>query len=114
MPEPVAEGNTMQQQEEAALAAVDEHLELSRVSLTWEEPPTRHWPDKLTGVEIAAALRARPNVPAIVARHDRKTRGVAHAERVNSGREFGPGFEAEHWQVGGEHRVYVRYTGVGA
>lgn len=47
----------------------------------------------------------------IVARCDRAARSATMAARINSGREYGEGYEAQARQIGPEHRVYARFIG---
>jgi hypothetical protein len=76
--------------------------------LTFANPPSFDDPSVPTRDEIAAALTANAGQFAIVARHDRSARAATHAERIESGKEYGSGFEAVARQVGPEHRVYAR------
>jgi hypothetical protein len=76
--------------------------------LTWEEPPVYDDPTTLTRAEIGKTLDSRPGRWAIVARADRAARAAAMVERINSGREYGSGYDAIARQVGPEHRVYAR------
>jgi hypothetical protein len=79
--------------------------------LTFESLPAQSDPTVLTKTEIAAQLAQSWACYAIVARHDRYARAEAHAARINDGREYGPGYEAEVRQIGSEHRVYARKIG---
>jgi hypothetical protein len=79
--------------------------------LTFETLPAQNDPTVLTKAEIAEQLARVVDCWAIVARHDRYARAEAHAARVNDGREYGEGFEAEVRQIGSEHRVYARKAG---
>jgi hypothetical protein len=78
------------------------------VRLTWETPPDHDDPVVPSRAEIAAALSKRVGRWAVVGRHDRAARAEAHAERINSGKEYGAGFVAVHRRVGPEHRVFAR------
>lgn len=81
------------------------------LDMTWEEPPAYDNPSVPTREEFAKALSARPGRWAVVARQDRLVRAEGHAERINSGREYGAGFEGLVRKVGSEHRVYARKVG---
>ena len=81
------------------------------VRLTWEEPPGADDPATPTREDIAGALCKRAGRWAVVGRHDRAARAASHVERINSGREYGAGFDAVHRRVGPEHRVYARKAG---
>lgn len=76
--------------------------------VTWEEPPGTDLPEVPSREQIAAALTRRSGRWAIVARHDRVARAQSQVERIESGREYGAGFEAMHRRVANEHRVYAR------
>ena len=76
--------------------------------VSWEKPPRADMPHVQTREQIGAELAANPREWAVVARHDRAARAETHAARIESGREYGQGFEARYVQVGNEHRVYAR------
>lgn len=78
------------------------------MALTFETPPTKDDPSTPTRDDVAAALTARTGEWAVVGRVDRAARAEAMAERITSGREYGPGFTALVRRVGNEHRVYAR------
>jgi hypothetical protein len=78
------------------------------MGITWETPPEGDDPTIPTREEIAAALTRRAGRWAVVARQDRLVRAEGHADRINSGREYGAGFEGLVRKVGSEHRVYAR------
>lgn len=82
--------------------------------ITFENPPAADEPQIPSRSEIAAALTKRSGKWAVVARHDRSSRAAAQAERINSGREYGTGFEAVARQVGPDHRVYARFVATDA
>jgi hypothetical protein len=82
--------------------------------LTFEKPPMRDDPSVMTKAEIAAELTLAAGDFAIVARCDRAARAEAQVQRVNDGREYGPGFRAVYRQVGSEHRVYAMRARTGA
>jgi hypothetical protein len=84
---------------------------MSTARLTWQNPPDLDDPSVPTRTEIAAALASKPSRWAIVARHDRAVRAAGHVDRINSGREYGAGFEATARIIGNEHRVYARHIG---
>lgn len=77
--------------------------------ITFDSPPEHDDPSTITRDEITAALSKRPGKWAIVARHDRAARATSHVERIQSGREYGAGFESVARIVGNEHRVYARF-----
>ena len=77
----------------------------------WENPPTGDDPYMPTREEIGKALTHSAGRWAVVARHDRAARAATHVERIENGREYGPGFAAVARRVGNEHRVYARYIG---
>lgn len=86
------------------------------VNLTWEAPPmsTEHVP---TREDIAFTLHELRNLTAqaqgawaVVARPDRMARAEQMAERINSGREYGSGYQAVVRKLGAEIRVYARCT----
>jgi hypothetical protein len=81
------------------------------VGLTWETPPDHDDPAIPSRADVAAALSRRPGRWAVVARQDRLVRAEGHADRINSGREYGAGFEGLVRKVGSEHRVYARKVG---
>lgn len=74
----------------------------------WQDPPADDDASLPTREALAAALRKRPGKWAIVARVDRAARAESTRDRIESGREYGPGFEAVIRRVGNEHRVYAR------
>jgi hypothetical protein len=78
--------------------------------LTFENPPAQKNMGLLTREEIAAELEARPGEWAVVSRPDRVARGESTAERINDGREYGPGYEATVRYAGdrADVRVYAR------
>lgn len=76
--------------------------------VNWEKPPRAHDAYVQTRDEVAKELEANPKEWAVVARHDRAARAEVHVERIESGKEYGAGFEAVYRQVGREHRVYAR------
>jgi hypothetical protein len=80
--------------------------------LTFEDPPTNE-SLVMTRAEVAAALSRRPGRWAVVGRPDRVARAEAHADRINAGREYGPGFEATVRAAGdrSDVRVYARKVG---
>lgn len=78
-------------------------------AVTWEVPPDGDLPGVPSRGDIARALKRRPGVWAIVARHDRVLRAESQVSRIGDGREYGEGFEALHRRVGNEHRVYARW-----
>lgn len=80
---------------------------MTAARLTWEPLPPESDPSVLSKDQIAAELTQHPGRSAIIARHDRAARAASHAERINDGREFGPGFQAKAMQIGSEHRVYA-------
>lgn len=65
-----------------------------------QELPTRE--------QIAEALSRAPQHWAVVLRADRAVRAASAVERINTGREYGEGFEAVARRAGPEHRVYAR------
>lgn len=79
--------------------------------LTFEEPPKSL--RILSREETAEELRSRPGKWAVVSRPDRVARAESTAERINSGREYGPGFEACVVAAGdrADVRVYARKVG---
>ena len=79
--------------------------------ITWEELPESDDASVPTREDNAKALKRRPGKWGIIARCDRRARAETMAERINSGKEFGPGYEAENRQKGPEHRVYARFVG---
>ncbi len=79
----------------------------SESRFTWEPVPPHDDPTIPSKTEIATALKTRPGHSLIVARHDRAARAAAQAQRINEGRDFGPGFTAVARQIGSEHRVYA-------
>jgi hypothetical protein len=81
------------------------------MGLTWETPPDHDDPAIPSRGDVAAALSRRPGRWAVVARQDRLVRAEGHADRINSGREYGAGFEGLVRKVGSEHRVYARKVG---
>lgn len=76
--------------------------------LTWENPPTTDDAYTLTRDDVAKMLMENAGRWAIVARHDRSARAAAHVKRIESGREYGDGFESVARRIGNEHRVYAR------
>jgi hypothetical protein len=80
------------------------------MGLTFENPPAEDDPSVPTRDEVAAALKRRAGKWAVVARQDRLVRAEAHVDRINSGREYGGGFEGLVRKVGSEHRVYARWV----
>lgn len=76
--------------------------------VSWEKPPARHDVTVPTREGIGKELDANPGQWALVARHDRAVRAEGQVARIESGREFGAGFQAVYRQVGNEHRVYAR------
>lgn len=81
---------------------------MASVRLPWEEPPANDSPDVPTANDIASSLARRPGKWAIVAFCDRAARATAMADRINSGREYGAGYDAVARRVGNQHRVYAR------
>lgn len=79
--------------------------------LTWDTPPEYDDPQSPTREQIGLALSRRPGKWAIVAYADRATRAATAADRINTGREYGEGFEAVVRRVGNQHRTYARYVG---
>lgn len=88
--------------------------------LRWEAPPPRQWP---TGIQaatadweaIAAALQSRPGQWAIVATRPNRVAAAQDAYKIRMGQVAAfssRGFDATARTVGGECRVYARYTGV--
>lgn len=77
--------------------------------LTFENPPSNE-SLVMTREDIANELRSRPGKWAVVSRPDRVARAEATAERISSGKEFGPGFEATVRAAGdrSDVRVYAR------
>ena len=80
-------------------------------TLVFEPLPLTHSPAP-THEEIRAALIARPGEWAVVHRADRLERAQQHAERINSGAVYGPGFRAEARSLGSraDARVYAQYV----
>lgn len=76
--------------------------------LTYEDPPDENDATVPTREDIGRELFANAGKWAIVARHDRAERAIAHAQRIVEGREYGPLFDAVNRRVGNEHRVYAR------
>lgn len=82
------------------------------MGLTFEDPPAPGEMALLSRDEIAGALTRRPGKWAVVSRPDRVARAELTAERINSGREYGAGFEACVRAAGdrADVRVYARKT----
>ena len=76
--------------------------------VSWENPPRAHDAYVQTREEVGKELASNPGEWACVARHDRAARAETHVGRIESGREYGQGFEAVYRQIGNEHRVYAR------
>lgn len=77
--------------------------------IEWAEPPADDDASIATKRETAEALAKRPGKFAIVGRHDRATRAMAHAQRINLNREYGTGYAAVVRRIGNQHLVYARY-----
>lgn len=79
------------------------------MALTFEQPPTNE-SLVMSREDIGAELASRPGEWAVVSRPDRVARGEATAQRINEGREYGPGFEATVRAAGdrSDVRVYAR------
>ncbi len=76
--------------------------------IEWAEVPAHDDDSTPTREAIAAGLAKRPGKWAIVGRHDRAARAETHSDRIESGREYGNGFESIVRRVGNQHLVYAR------
>lgn len=81
---------------------------MSPTRIEWSDLPDTDDPSTPDRDALGAALAKKPGRWAIVGRHDRAARAATHAERIESGREYGNGFESAVRRVGNEHRVYAR------
>lgn len=84
------------------------------MALTFEPLPTNE-SLVMTREMIQAELVARPGQWAVVSRPDRVERGQKTADRINEGKEYGPGFEATVRSAGdrADVRVYARFGKAG-
>ena len=81
------------------------------LGLVKQDPPTHHDATVPTRGEIAKVLEANAGEWFIVGTHDRMSRAETLVTRIESGREYGEGFEAVYRQVGRDHKVWARQIG---